>query len=439
MTILFYTSIPRLFRATSIAHLYEIAQTHTVILLAEELDKETEKLLANKSMFPKLKQTIPVRQFTGSFPNIFARNKNCYKIAQYVTKKYQPDCIIGCDMYLFELYLMRLASKYSTLNIGLQGSLQIPMKEASKYTLLTEAYSRFPLFIPLWIKIAHKKNKKYLAHVFYYWILPLSVGEPPFTGASSMVLLKGSTGMRSNGYYIVMSPKNYYITKSDGLSEKQIYILPHPLARGVRSFLMQAYGLDNKPSLFQTYKKTVCIMYPEIDIAFKREYYTIIPQQKIYQTRQNIIMMIHKILPEWQIMLKPHPAVKNLIRIKKLFEPLGSSIKVINPQEPADTYIAKSEVIIGFPPASTTLYTSSLQCPEKIILSIDLQKELYGDVYANSPGIDYIDDIDKLQKTLVKIRDHTYFKFKKQEKNELTSITFNNTIELLNHLKSKKS
>ena len=61
--VIFYTSIPRLFRTTLIGHLYEIAQVYPVILLSEKLDSETERALKNKDLFPKLEKIIPVQQY----------------------------------------------------------------------------------------------------------------------------------------------------------------------------------------------------------------------------------------------------------------------------------------------------------------------------------------------------------------------------------------
>jgi len=61
--IIFYTSTPRNFRTTLIGYLYEICQVYPVILLCEELDFETEEILRNKELFPKLEKIIPSIHF----------------------------------------------------------------------------------------------------------------------------------------------------------------------------------------------------------------------------------------------------------------------------------------------------------------------------------------------------------------------------------------
>jgi len=73
--VLFYTSVRRLFRTTLIGYLYEIAQVYPVVLLSEKLDEETEKVIRNKKLFPKLEKIVPVEQYTGRKMNLFARSK----------------------------------------------------------------------------------------------------------------------------------------------------------------------------------------------------------------------------------------------------------------------------------------------------------------------------------------------------------------------------
>ena len=72
--VLFYTFTPRAFRSTLIGHLYEICQAYPTILLAEELDDETARILRDKKLFPYLERIIPVRQFTAS-DSIFSQNR----------------------------------------------------------------------------------------------------------------------------------------------------------------------------------------------------------------------------------------------------------------------------------------------------------------------------------------------------------------------------
>ena len=62
------------------------------------------------------------------------------------------------------------------------------------------------------------------------------------------------------------------------------------------------------------------------------------------------------------------------------------------------------------PPSSTTLFTASLQCPEKTILSLNLHNELLGSYHKNLDGIEYIDDCQKFIKILKLIYNNQYHK-----------------------------
>jgi len=106
------------------------------------------------------------------------------------------------------------------------------------------------------------------------------------------------------------------------------------------------------------------------------------------------------------------------------------------PREPADKYIEMARVIVGLPlSASTTLFTASLQCPQKPILSLDFEKELLGDYYKNFEGIEYIDNEKDFLRILELIRDNKYYK--KNYRTKLKADSFSNATELLEHLVQK--
>ena len=84
----------------------------------------------------------------------------------------------------------------------------------------------------------------------------------------------------------------------------------------------------------------------------------------------------------------------------------------------AEEYIEISDVILGMPPVSMTLFTASLQCPEKPIISLDLNKELLGDFYKDSDTIEYIDEEEKFIETIKLIKNGQYKKNKTNQKFE---------------------
>lgn len=114
--VLFYTDDLRVFRATHIGHLYEISQRYPTILLSEKLDLETERIINDKKLFPKLEKIIPVNQYFWKRQNFLAevkQNAKLYKLAKEVFQKYRPDVLITpTDIHsLFELYLFRFAKR----------------------------------------------------------------------------------------------------------------------------------------------------------------------------------------------------------------------------------------------------------------------------------------------------------------------------------------
>ena len=440
--ILFYTSIPRGFRTTLIWHLYEISQKYPVILLSEELDSETEKILNNKKLFPKLEEIIPVRQFTGPKMNLFAKNRYLYKLAKDVIEKYHPDIVMPLsDTHsLFGLYLFRFAKRIKALKITIQATLEIGTKKTGPYVDLTNAYIRFPSFLPLWFRLFLVKCRKYFGHFLFYWILPLTVGEKPFFGKSSCILRKGNSGMRDADYQIVFSKRDYNIYLNDGVPAEKLYILAHPLNRKPRELFNKIYL--NKLKRYKKNERIVTLMLPEATIGFKRENCSLISKEEREKAWFAIVKLIKQVLPRWKIYIKPHPDTKNFDKIKESFESISENIEVVNPQEPADEYIEMGDVIVGLPlSASTTLFTASLQCPEKPIVALDLHHELLGDIYKDFEGIEYIDEERKLIGILNLISKNSYLKkynYNKESKKELKEKEFINTPTMLKYLFQKK-
>ena len=98
---------------------------------------------------------------------------------------------------------------------------------------------------------------------------------------------------------------------------------------------------------------------------------------------------------------------------------------------------------MGMPPASSiTLYTASLICPEKPILSLDFENELLGDGYKDFNGVEYIDNEEKFINILELIRDNKYRKHyhpqEEAQKVQWKEKNFSSFLELLEYLFNKK-
>jgi hypothetical protein len=428
--VLFYVGNPYVFRSTFIGYLYEISQKFPVILLSEKLDLETQAILQDKKLFPKVEKIIPVNYFSTGEMNLFSKSKYFYKLIKSVFSKYKPKIIISPNDYnYFELYLMRLGKMTDCLNIAVQTSNVERAIEVERFVDLINANLRFPSFLPLSLRLFLAKIRKYFGHFIYYWILPITVGEKPFFGKSSSILRTGQSGMRDSDYQVVFSKKDYNVFLEEGVPREKLIILSHPLAREAKKFFDKAY--------FDKYKKqqkSLCVMVPE-DTALgfvKSNQSIIINKRDRWRNHVDIIKTIIKIFPDWKIYAKIHPDTKNFEELRGNLNKISKNIEIIDPREPIDKYIEISDAVIGLPlSASTAIFTASLQCPEKPIISLDFHKEILGDYYKNFSGIEYIDNKDLLINVLGLIKDGRY---KKNNKNKKQKGDFPNFLNLLEYL-----
>lgn len=433
--ILFYTSKNFIFRSGIIGYLYEISQVYPVVLLSEELDKETDELIRDKKLFPKLEEIIPVRQYVGKKKNLFFKNRYLCKLAKNVIFKHRPDILIATsDTHsLFELYLMRFAKRTKAIKIAVQNSNVGNNATVKKYIDLENANIRFPRFLPLWFKIFFMNCRKYAGHFLYYWFLPLTVGEKPFFGKVGHILWMGCSGRKDADYQTVFSKRDCDVHIKDGVPAKKLYIVSHPLRGRAKEFFEKTILKSAEKN--KTNKKTITFIWPVEEIGFRRENYSLISKEENQIIRKEIVSLTAKVLNNWKIVLKPHPDIKDLTEIKRNFQSLSNLIEITNQSEPMDKYLEMSDVIIGIPPSSTAIFTAYLQYPEKPLLTIDLNKEVFGDYYKDFDGIEYIDSKEKLISILELVRDGKY-----QKKQAISSEQegFSSIVDFLETIKKNK-
>ncbi|MCK5044573.1 hypothetical protein KAR26_02500 [Candidatus Parcubacteria bacterium] len=438
--ILFYTSIPRSFYTTLIGYLYEISQVYPVVLLSENLDPAIAKLLEKKDIFPKLEIIVPIKQYTGKKRNAFSKNYYLYNLAKNIVKEHKPNIVITAnDVYPFEMYLMRFAKKINAVNVCFQSALQEKdIKELVLWSNLSNAYLQYPKILPLKLRLFFSRLKKFFGHIFFYWMLPLMVGERPFLGKSSFIIWKNSLSLQIADYQTVFSEMNYNLCVENGSSSEKVLILPHPLESESREIFKEMNLLELSPEVKKE-NKMIVIMWPAETVSFRRSDYSLISKEELLEERIKIVALINQTLNNWKIIIKPHPVVKN---DEKLFQEIthriasiSKKIEIIDPNAPAEKYMEMSDVIVGMPPASTTIFIASLQSPKKPILSLDLNKELMGDYYDNFKGIEYIDNKTKFASILELIRNNKYHKKNKIRPKEKE---FSNSVSLLRYLFDKK-
>ena len=431
--VLFYTNAVRVFRTTHIGYLYDICKKYPTILLSEKMDTDTERMLNDKSLFPNLEKIIPVDQRPGQRQNPFMeikKNREGYKLAKEVMDDYQPNVLIApTDIHsLFERYLFRFAKKRGILGLVIQPSNIALSAVTRKWVDYVNAYERYPRLLPFWLKLFFNKVRKELGHFFYFVFLPLSVGEKPFSRKASYILRTGNIGLGDSDYVTVFSKFFRDILLEDKIPEEKIYILAHPLIKETRGIFEKGYFESAKKK--KESGKMVLLLLPGVEIGWKIDY-SLVQQEERYKKWKEITVLVAKYLSGWKIVIKPHPDLKDFKKIKNLFN--LDSIEITNPKEMLDKFIEIADAIIGLPlSSSSALFTASLQCPGKPILSLDFLKEVLGDYYKDYKGIEYIDNEEKLSNVLKLIENGQYKNQSPKEETDLKE--FNNVAELLDYL-----
>jgi len=404
--VLFYTHSPRMFRSTLIGHLFFICQEWPVVLVSEKLDLETENLLKNKKIFPKLEKVVSVGQFTATTKKkMFSKNKQLCSLAKKLIKEEEPNIVVtASDMHsLFEMYLMRFAKRAGAVNVCFQGAVDADSKISERWVDYINAYTKFPKVFPLTVRVFLVKIKKYFGHFLYHWVLPLSAGQKPLTGKSSYILRTGNSGMRDADYEVVFSERDSKVYQNAGVSVRKLRVLPHPLAiKKSRDFFEKAFL--NKLKNRKTDERVALLLMPSSRVGFRRKDWSLIPEQEHTGAWFNIIRLVHDNLPKWKIIIKPHPDVDNIQEVKKELEKISNSIIITDPKESVDKYLEMADIIIDLPrSASTVVFTALLQCPGKPTAALDFHQEVLGDFYKDFKGVEYIENEKKLVEFLKNI------------------------------------
>lgn len=428
--VLFQATNRNTFRATLVGYLHEISQKHRVILLTEEVDSYTKRILGDKSLFPGLEKVV---FFDPPFyGDIFRKNYQLSKMSKRLINGYKPDIVITPeDICPMSLYLLKFAKKKRVLTLALQDGFRITeSKKLYLWSCLTNACLRMPDFLPLWLRMLLVKMKKYFGHFLYYWILPITAGHAPFLGKTSFVFWDISPGLRDADHSAVFSERDRNLSLKDGVSQEKLFILGHPLEHALtRNFFEKAYFSVNHKET----EKIATIMWSGENIEFSARDYFLISEKQVLQSRLKIVQLMAEKLRGWRIIIKPHPTVKDVAFIERLLCGISKDISVVEPSEPADKYIEMSKLIVGVPLPSTTLFTASLQHPQKIILSLNLNQAFLGDAYEKFSQVEYIDKESELVRILELIRDD---KYNKKPSTSLNS-RFSGVNELLDHIYAK--
>jgi hypothetical protein len=411
---LFYSNTERAFRSTLIGHLFEIAQQHPVILLAESFGNDLLSVLNNKRLFPHLKMIIPVQQHAGNNYHVIVRHHHIKRFAKQIYNKYKIDIVISSSDWhsIFEMYLFRFAKIHSIPRITFQDTFNTGnMQDVSKYMLYQGLIKRTPTWLPISVRKYIIIVRKTVLHNLIYYILPMLSGEKPFRGKASFILYRGHSGSRDSNCHVVWSERDRRLLIESGVLKSKILVRPHPIY-GDAKYIFKLIGKSkhyNKPLVGG--KGMVVVFLSSIDEGVRREDYGLINRDERINIRYDILGLIQSELIGWNVIIKPHPLIKEYSLLKRNVESISKLIKVASPFEPAEKYFETCDVIIDLPrAASTVLYSATLHTPNKPIIAIDFHDELLGDCYKDFPGIEYINNRADLCKLLNSIYEGYYSK-----------------------------
>lgn len=393
LPVIFYGNTLRAFRTTLIWYLYEVCQKYDCILVISELDQQTRDFLNIKQNFPGLKKII-VQDCTNHFDkHIYNFNSSIYKLAKYLAYDLNPQIVFcSSDWHsLFEMYLLRLARKKGILRITLQdtitndiNTIRIFYKLNEKKTLRQKNLSRVEVTMLSFIR-------KPLLHFLVYWICPLLNLEKPFFGKSSYILMKGNSGIRDSDLHVVFK-NNYDMFIKSGVPSKKLLINEHPITRMRRNLVNQLFNTETEKS-----SKNIVILVSDLTVGYKLDDLSPISYDIKFKERIEIIKCIANLLPEYQVILKGHPNIKNMDVYQEALLDIKNDLFVPPKNESAEKYIISSEIIVDLPaPNSSSIFFATLIFPPKIIVCIDTLKEFMGDYFKDYERVTYLTTKDQV-------------------------------------------
>lgn len=413
--ILFYTDIRRTFRTTLIGYLYQICLHRRVVLLTETLDDETERLLADRTLFPGLIDIVHVGQYDTTVEGLLARYRRLARFARDIVQTWRPSVVFASGVNVFEHSLRRYTKEIcGGACIGNIGQLTIREPGEMVLTLnLHSAYARFPPWLPGSVRICLARLRRWLAHCVYYVVVPITTGSRPFLGVNGIHRVD-YTRMRGLDFTFVFTRDNQGMLLRSGMAHDKLLVIPHPMKPGAADAVWQAYGIGAQMRCKEIQVRpriVTCFLEVESYAGFRRDDLSLIPDDELFASRTQVIGALVSALPDWEIRIKPHPssaASQQYERVRHTIEALSHRIVWVSPSDAADRHIEASGAVVGFPPASTTIYSAVMLCPGIPAMVVDVNRELRGDAYRGMKGVVTVDTWSELAARLATLHAATW-------------------------------
>lgn len=407
--VLFYTSSRRIFRSILIGHLYQICQTRNVVLLTEELDSELDNLLLNRNLFPGIIEQVKIGQFKPEGEGIIARHWRMSKIALDLVEAWRPIVVFVPGVNLFEHYLRRYAKqKLNAFTIDCIGWLGV--RSNCEIPLLLDlhiAEERFPAWLPQSLRLALARTRRQLSQFVCYMLTPLLAGRAPFWGVNGIYRLD-YTQLRNADVSVVFTRANQEMLVREGAPANKIRVISHPMKSRLPDEVKAVSGFY-LPNIRQVYTKVLtCFLDVRTHWGFTRNTLVPIPDEVLDNSKAEVIKIIVKNLPFWEVRIKPHPmsrSSKNYKTAQQKISQISDNVIWISPDEPAEDHILSSDVIIGFPPASAALYSAAIVRAGMPVFMVDINRELRGDGFIGVDGVVTVTSLLELEEQIKAVAD----------------------------------
>lgn len=417
--ILFYTSIRRIFRSILIGNLYQVCQKRKVILLTEEMDSEIDALLSNRNLFPGLICQVKIGQYERAGEGFIAHQRKLSNLALDLIEAWRPSVVFAPGVDLFQHYLRRYAKKkLGALTIDQIGWLGV--RTAREVTLMLDLHTaeeRFPAWLPQSWRFTLACCRRSLAQFVYYILYPIVAGRYPFCGLNGIYRLD-YTRLGHADVSFVNTRDNQKMLVTCGAPADRIRVIPHPIKSGLPDELWKTSCFCSSKIKNGYHRVLTCFIDIRPNWGFTRDNLDLIADEVLYASRAEVIETIVAALPGWEVRIKPHPmdqSSRNYKTVQQALSQVSDRIFWVSPDEPAEKHILSSDAIIGFPPASTSLYSATIMRPNMPILMVDVNHELLGDGFVGVDGVVTVSSLQELNEQMRAVADgvwcvgtHTY-------------------------------
>ena len=407
--VLFYTSIRHIFRSILIGHLYQVCKKRKVVLITEELDSEIDALLSDRNLFPGLISQVKIGQYERTGEGIIARQRKLSNLALDIIETWRPSVVFAPGVDLFQHYLRRYAKqKIGALTIDCIGWLGV--RKAREISLLSDLHTagtRFPAWLPQGLRLALARSQRWLAQFAYYDLTPLAAGRVPFFGVNGIYRLD-YTRLGHADVSFVFTRANQKMLISEGAPADRIRVIPHPMKSGLPDEFWCASGFYSSNLKKKHPRVLTCFIDIMTNWGFTRNNLDPIPDKALYASRIEAIETVAAALPGWEVRIKPHPmspSSQNYETVHRALSTVSDRVVWVSPDEPAEDHILSSDAIVGFPPASASLYSAAIMRPDIPVLMVDVNRELRGDGLIGVEGVVTVSSLQELNEQIRAVAD----------------------------------